>query len=300
LLALGGYSSVDAVKTAKLKAIAAIDKAPYTIAEDLAEIGETIRFIGNPIRGIYRLARKYRKDKVRLLARIRKRAKSTAYQTKALANLWLQYRFAFSPLVRSVQTVLESIEDQERTNYDKIHTAHGTSPYSSSILSDTKVKFQFTYERTSQVRSGKARAVVFYRVKPPLTEWRRKYGLRVKDLPELMWDLFPYSFMIDRVIDIGSSIRGLTNLVDPRIEILGGTVSTSHEAMQSISFTDFQTSGWTRTVVPDTDFFITEEYVRELWTPTSTDTIPPVMPKGLVSDITNVVDLLSITRQLLK
>jgi hypothetical protein len=193
---------------------------------------------------------------------------------------------------------MESLIDPSGRKYDTVHTAHGFAELEKSG-SDHTVLSNFTFHRNTKTKKS-VRAVVQYRVQPPLREWQYKYGLRFKDVPELMWDLFPLSFMYDRVLNIGDAVRGLTNFVDPSIKVLGGTVSVTTETAQDISMVKQSASGWTVTISPDTEYLFTESYVRAVWQPSVLNVVPPVLPGGLVKDLTSMADLGALILQRLK
>lgn len=279
----------DEVRQAQVKALGAIDDAPYAVAEDIATIKQTLRFIRKPGKSLADLSKRFAKMKQGLKTQYKHGARRRSFESE-LSSAWLEYRFAFMPLTRSIVTVIDSLERPKR-RYDRIQTAHGTVS-SSKEEHDT---YGTTYVYARSVKTERTvRAVVQYRTAPPLEEWRFKYGLRTKDIPELMWDLFPYSFMIDRVVAIGSSIRGLTTFLDPSIKILGATVSTTTLSTATRSVLSQTHAKWNVTIVPDVRSDTTESYVRSLWTPTALDLVPPVLPGGLVSSITNTADLFAL------
>lgn len=279
----------DEVRQAQIKALGAIDDAPYAVAEDIATIGQTLRFIRKPGLGLVDLSKRFKRARQGLSTQYKKGKRLRSLEAST-ASLWLEYRFAFLPLTRSIVTVIDSLERPDR-RYDRIQTAHGTVE-ADKTASDTYGS-SYKYSRSTKIER-KIRAVVQYRVQPPLQEWRYKYGLRSKDIPELMWDLFPYSFMIDRVVAIGDSIRGLTTFLDPSIKILGATTSSLVKTTAARSVISQTHAQWNVTIVPDTRTDITESYARSLWTPTALNLIPPVLPGGLVSSISNTADLFAL------
>jgi hypothetical protein len=287
----------DLAQAAQASALASIDKAPYAIAEDIATIREAYRFAVRPWASIEELALHYARAR-KSLRFVAKHGSTLRRTPQSLASLWLEYRFAFMPMVRSVVNVFASLADATGRKYDTIHTAHGTSELEKSS-SDSTVLSNFTFNRGVKKKQT-VRAVVQYRVQPPLREWQYKYGLRFKDVPELMWDLFPLSFMYDRIWNIGDAVRGLTNFSDPSVNILGGTVSVTTETQQDISMVKQTASGWTVIISPDTEYLITESYVRSIWQPSVLNVVPPVLPGGLVKDLTSMADLGALILQRLK
>lgn len=287
----------DAIIAAKAKALSNINKAPYSVNEDIAEIRQTVRFLKKPFSSLDKLSKEFarRKRGIRLAYARNKRRQSLE---SLYSSLWLECRFAFLPLTRSIVTVIDSLNRPKR-NYARIQTARGTAegkPYQSELLQNS---FGTQYLRSVE-SNVHVRAIVQYRQSPPLDEWRAKYGFRVRDIPELAWDLFPLSFMYDRIFDVGAAIGGLTNFVDPSVTILSGTVSSKKISKQTASFIGATASGWSVNVSPDVISIGNETYVRGIWQPTIFDTIPPVLPGGLVKDLSSMVDLASLILQRLR
>lgn len=289
LNALNTSTQLEAVKS---MALAAVDKAPYAVAEDIATIREAYTFFRHPFKTLDILSKRYRTQRLGLLTYHRKRPRD---KIKALSALWLEYRFALMPSARTICTVLNSLNRPTAKRYGKVLTAHGTSIIPGTISLASSFGAHRLFRTASAERT--VRATVQYRVTPPLREWQYKYGLRFKDIPELMWDLFPLSFMYDRIWNAGNAIRGLTNYLDPSVTILGGTTSVKLVLNQSISFEAWIDPSYDSIVRSDTDVFTTETLDRTPWTPTGLDAIPPVLPGGLVKDLNSIADLASLILQ---
>jgi hypothetical protein len=103
--------------------------------------------------------------------------------------------------------------------------------------------------------------------------------------------------MVDRVVDITSSIRGLLNLSDPRISVLGGGVVTRWASYRSTVSLRQHTPNWTVTVNGDVYKDRRFNYSRTPWAPGFSDLVPPVDLGGLTRDLTNTLDLLALIRQ---
>lgn len=289
LNALNTSTQIDAVKS---MALAAVDKAPYAVAEDIATIREAYRFFRHPFASLDDLSKRFYRARVGL-SNIRKGKKFN--RAKALAALWLEYRFALMPSARTICTILDSLNRPIDKRYNKVITAHGMNTLTGANSSASSFGSHRLFRTASAERT--VRAVVQYRVSPPLREWQYKYGLRFKDVPELMWDLFPLSFMYDRIWNAGDAIRGLTNFLDPSVSILGGTTSVKLVLEQSISFQAWISSSYATTVVPDVDVYITDTYDRYVWSPSGLDVFPPVLPGGLIKDLKSIADLASLILQ---
>lgn len=304
-LSAGTINLTDMINEAQSKALANIDKAPYSVAEDLATIGQTLKYLRNPVKTFSELAEKFAKDKRRIKtswerrdsSKYRSASKPRKTADQLIADLWLEYRFAFMPTVQSMSTILASLSDMPIRL--PIRSSHGTAQRPTLTKKDTAVGGQFTYKRTAEY-VAECKATVLYTVTPPLRDWQSQYGLRFKDIPELMWDLFPYSFMYDRVIDVGSAIRGFTNFVDPSVKIGVGCVTMKATSKSSLSCVSQNNPSWTIFISPDVDESESFSYTRTIWYPTLLDVVPPVLPGNLLRDASSIVDLLTLGLQKLR
>jgi hypothetical protein len=110
----------------------------------------------------------------------------------------------------------------------------------------------------------------------------------------------PYSFVVDRALDVSSSISGLSNLADPSIRILAGSVTTRSSDFTSISLTDVINPDYSISVNPTVFEDEVFAYNRVIWDPSIIDTIPPLNLTGLVDDVTKVTDSLALFIQLIR
>lgn len=284
----------NATAIAKQRCLANIDSTPYAFLEDLLELRETIRFLRNPVYGLYKLAIAYRRS-IQNLEKKYRLARDSKKLAKAIANVWLEYRFAFSPLLRSAIMAVEAYRDKEvkrperRTSRASIEV-----PRKSDSRIVTKVNSRtFTYQCDSY-STGNVRAGILYEVSNPVNGLQFKYGLRFKDLPSGIWNIIPYSFMVDRVLDISSFTKGIVNLTDPNVSILAAWVTTKTERRQSIGVRSILESGYSSTISPDNIIDREFHFNRSVWEPTASDTIPELNTLGLVSDATKITDLLAL------
>jgi hypothetical protein len=293
---------IEQVEVAKQKCIATIDSTPFSFAEDLAEIRETLRFLRDPLSTIRRLSFTYKKLVKRLKNQDRFRRSAKAH-AKAIANdlssVWLEQRFAVMPIFRSVLQLMEAYET-EKVYRPERRTSRGIveAPSKSDSRIVTKVSSgrTFTY-RCSASSFGSVRAGIIYEVSNPIVNLQYKYGLRFKDIPETFWAVMPLSFMVDRFYNISNFIGGAVNLLDPNVDILGAWVTTKRERTVSIGVRSILESGYTSTIVPDDIVDRHFEYQRTEWEPTFADTVPNLELRGLVDSAAKTTDLLALIIQ---
>lgn len=209
---------------------------------------------------------------------------------------------AASPLVRSVHNICWQLNDPTRRRPD-IRVSHGRAVFEAKASNSPLIGGEYKYQcqNTHTVKSS-VHVFVRYQVTQPVSDTRWRYGLRAKDFPEALWAVTPYSFLVDRVFDVSSLVKALTNLGDPSVVILGSgyvvknDVTTRHQ-VSGVSTTNPNVTftGHGETVV-STDFTME----RAQLSPNIMNIIPRIKPMGLVSDLTKLADVVSILRSMLR
>lgn len=284
----------DMESACKLTALSNVDRAPYAFMEDAFEIRETIRFLRNPVASLYKLAKLFNQQiRKKGILSIRDKAK----QAKAIADVWLQYRFAFSPLVRSINDALEAFNDN--SGVPERRTARGFESYiGGETLDDILTNYDWTSTRTLVEEHS---AGILYETTNPFWGWRNKYGLGFKNIPETLWAIVPYSFMVDRLVNISASIRALTVLADPSVKILAGWHTVKRTSTSTRSCYNYKHPKLKAlTFIPDTEVSEDFTYDRDVWEPTVGDAIPMVEWKNVINSTAKVADLLALIVQNVK
>jgi len=293
LSVLGGATvdenSAYDVAVAKLTALRNIDSTSYSFAEDLFEIRQTLRWLRRPLSSLRRSLPTFRK-------KVRRKAPRVGV-VDAIRDTWLEYRFAFGPTVRSVDSFLDYLlKSVQRPPERRIARGFVKSPFKKDeLLELNNHPGVYDYFDRSTEYEREVRVGVMYEVKH--TEdytLRQQLGLRNKDIPEALWAIAPYSFMVDRVANISASIRAVTNLLDPDVEIITGWVVIKSTHKVATKFTSQTNPGYAVIVSPDTYVSLKGKYERQAWHPSLYDTIPPVDFGGLVRELTQTADLVAL------
>jgi len=286
---------------AKQICIARVDPTPYEFFEDAAEIRETIQFLRNPTQALTRLIQTFVKHKKSL-----KKIPNYWERTQALASLWNQYRFAASPLLRSMTDAMDLLS-QKQPHRPKRRRASGRAEQKVAselpFVETRQIQNQyqtFRYEKLGY-RSHNYHATILYEVSNPLENVFWKIGLRRKDIPKTMWEILPYSFMFDRLLNIKAMITGLTNFADANVTFLAASVTKREVDQFTISCTEYSSLAYNQIVLTNPDFLQYDNFriTRDVWTPSLFDTVPSFTPGNLVKDITSILDLISILLSML-
>jgi len=279
----------DMLQAAKLIALAQVDSSDYKFGESLLEARETLRFAKNPLKALKPIVNDFGRKARRKASRFKR------YEDKirAVEDVWLSYRFAVTPIWLDVEDAIEAFDTWKTGDERPVRlTSRGQQLFTHNV-SDTVLKGSNTetYD-TSSWYTEQAKAGIMYHVTDPVRDAQFILGLRKKDIPEALWAVVPYSFMVDRMLDISSAIRGLTNLADPSVRILSGWTTVKTSATHTCILSDrvlsnSSDSGCSGETVTLTD----ETYTRTPWLPNVSDVIPPLNVGGLVKDLTSIADL---------
>lgn len=135
----------------------------------------------------------------------KKRAKEKAAALSELSNLWLEYRYAIRPLIYDLRTLLGLLDkhlQKTRATARGKERIYGrneeTVEYS---LTDRVDRDEYCTEKVTTEEFVYARSGVLYTISDAISNLLRLLGL---DKPvETLWELTPFSFIIDWFFSIG-------------------------------------------------------------------------------------------------
>jgi hypothetical protein len=278
------------VATAKSRAIANIDKTPYSFAEDLVELKSTMKYVSSNLLKLRRPITSFQA----LVKRLRKRGLNG---DEALASAWLEYRFVFTPIVRSVFDAVDAYKTYGDNFYPPLRRAIGVASDGFSESHQPVETFAGTGSRTyaaTRTKETKVFATIRYRTTAPTSGIKFHLGIRNKDIPVTVWNVARLSFIVDRFFDISTFLKATTNLNDPRVEILSGCVSrkiSTLETMQLVGQTG--QTGWSTSATGEVLEDQYSVYNRAPWTPKWFD----VFPRGTLGplgDLQSNIDLIAL------
>jgi len=292
---LPSSSVIDSlVQTCKQDCLSNIDKPEYALFEDIGELHETVKFLKEPLMSLRTLAGTFdtRWRKVFLNKRKRFPFKSlAALRTAALAESWLEYRFAVMPLVYTACNLAESYWDVVNQSAFSTKTARASRTGTTRVGNQEVVGSPFTFRRSGD-RQVSVRAAIRYQVLYQDNPILARYGLRVKDWPRGLWDLKPLSFMTDRLFNVGDLISGMVNLSDPKIKILAASITIKDNTTQYLQVVSQSSASYSPLeCIGDTAVREQFSYSRSPWNPSAADTIPRFTPLNLVNSVNKSADL---------
>jgi len=209
-------SNMEAIALAN--AYAKMNASPLMLAEQLNDLGQTVGMLRSPFKTARQLVMKMTKYRN---ARLGKTAKSAA---KASADAWLEYRYGWKPLILDAETIIKE-SHKFRARCDRIHLVARAQENHTSNVSGT---WPATYFPASSWASAgsisrnltvRCSAGVIYDVKSRNTieDLNTLLGTRLRDVPATLWEILPYSFVVDWFVNVGSWLQAVTPV--PGLEV---------------------------------------------------------------------------------
>lgn len=184
--------------------LAKIKSQTWSAVVDLAELPETLRFLADSVRAMYRIYRDLKRGRP---------FKSVKVSLDEAASFWMAWRYAVMPIVYSIQSAVKwAQEPEEVIGRPLIARTHVTVDHVSKPSSDQTLQWHL---------SGKLRGVVAYQVTGKRTAM--KLGFSLAELPAVLWEVTPLSFVVDWILPIGDALSGLS--ATNNVEFLDGYTS---------------------------------------------------------------------------
>jgi len=289
------------------RAHANVINAAWDAGEFLAELPETIAMVRTGIGGLLKVVRKASKsgftwskaDRARLLLN---QGRSIKKLPAKLANAWLTWRYGIRPIIWDVQDIIKVANGIAiRSDFSGLQRRRGrTSSKTSDQYEDywgrTDLWGTQGHEKEFAEYERKAEAVVYFKYGSsfgPISDIIMRYGLHPNQLPSLLWQLRPLSFMLDWFVDVNTWVKAIT----PKwgMEILGCSCSQKTTVRVTRITVPFSTRpGLKVTQVPVSDTCVIERIVRR--PRTLRGEFPRLKPQVILS-VEQQADMLSVFLQ---
>lgn len=192
------------------RAYSNIAQSDFLALVTVAEAFKTATMIANPFARAEALIKQIvtRRDS------LRKKGHTAA---RALATAWLEYRLGWKPLLYDIEGIWDAWI--ANTQYYDRPTRLVARSKNEIVYKDSQVytpsrmsgltgcTFRRTMDWKAKVTSG-----VLYELHEDSLEiaTARRMGLRLSDVPASIWELVPFSFVVDRFVDVGNWLNAIT------------------------------------------------------------------------------------------
>lgn len=200
----------------------------------LGELGQTIRMLRNPARGLRGLvdnwgvsARRIRGSRVFPLPLRKKKV------SENLADAWLEAQFGWRPLLHDIDSAGQALA---RLSVKKSLSTRRITAKAESVGSPSVVEYGSMLHNISVAHFSReiGRCIVVYRgavrveAKSPAVMRAETLGYDPRSWAPTAWELIPYSFLIDYFTNVGDVIEGWSNL-GTRLAWCNRTIIRSYE-----------------------------------------------------------------------
>lgn len=191
----------------------------------VAEAAKTAKMIARPFGQANDLISRIADRKLRLLQK-------GLTAVAAFSSAWNEYRFGWKPILYDLQGIKEAYINgtvwYEKPRRVVARASDRDIVWDLPNSVDTRAWPGLTsktmianYSHRAKVSSG-----VLYELRDDSLEsaTARRMGLRLADVPASLWELVPYSFVVDRLLDIGPWLSAI--MPKPGVTVLGSWTTT--------------------------------------------------------------------------
>lgn len=191
---------------------------------DIAERQKTIEMITDAVSRIYKAAKAVKKGrfakaaKLLSLGEVPKGLNLKDHPSKAFTDNWLAYRYGWTPLYGSVNSLMEILDKPIENRFVRasatvknMKTEHFFEPWSPRRVTQTDFYTQET------------RAVLKARMVVSNPTWARLKQFGLLNPLEVAWELVPFSFVADWFLPIGAYLEDMTSFTG--ISFIDGSVT---------------------------------------------------------------------------
>lgn len=229
-------------EVALIKAYAKMNDSVLMGGELAATLNQTIGMLRRPFHGAIDLCAKMHKYRAK---RLGKTARSA---TKATADAWLEYRYGWKPLIGDTQSIIDASHKLVAQVGKRRLTARASEeikfelsdPFEMPIYPPLKAVGVRTARGHEQAHAG-----VIYEAKPQtkVQQLTAMLGLRPQDVPATLWELTPWSFVVDWFVNVGPWLRAVTP--NPEVTVLGNWVT--YVSRRTMTYSGMLTYTWNGT-----------------------------------------------------
>lgn len=227
-----GFSTLGApTKTtnSQLEALALVDayakmnESAFDGGVFLGELAETIHMLRSPL-----------KSAVKLLTS--KRWKDPEKVMKASTDTWMEFRYGIRPVINDVANIAALFTAKSNgINRKFMASRSGQSEVINWRYDGSMNVGSFTHKyKTSGTRTIRYHIGLTYSRKLNYSNTLHQYGIAVQDMPNVLWELTPLSFVADWFYGVGNWLRAITP--NPAVNFIGGHLSRRIEDVANVNF----------------------------------------------------------------
>lgn len=209
------------------QAYAKVNQSALCTGETLKDLDSTVRMLRHPFKGSLDLVKKIGKYREKYLK------KSGSNAAKAGANAWLEYRYGWKPLLLDMDQIVEYSHRKRDMGQGTRRVARAgdrlerkaSESFVHASYPTTGAGWYYT-GGTQKNQELRVNAGVIFRVQNRTTSegLAKLLGIRPRDVLPTLWEMTPYSFVVDWFVNVGSWLQAV--MPDPRIISEGAWVTS--------------------------------------------------------------------------
>lgn len=220
----------------------------------IGEYAETVRMMRTPLEPLQKGLFRYLDDvkrQVKAANRGRRLSRRSALtrMSEIVAGAWLANSFGWGPLARDIDSAFESMTKVAQRNFERDYTilrafgrSVGPGNYATQSLLGLGAEAQATWFR-KRIIEVRYIARVSLGVRDYRTAVMDSWGLTLNDFLPTVWELIPYSFLIDNVSNIGDIINAASTRTSKVDWIVKTTRNYSENELKQVVLSDWGTVG---------------------------------------------------------
>jgi len=205
---LSNTKAYNRALTDYLKKVRAVQVA-FSAPTFLGELGQTVHMIRHPLQGLRNQIDDYLKSV--------KQAKKNHPKNwkKNLSGLWLEGAFGWKPLIADIQGAYKAYKGLANSNKVELVHAFGQEgrdlpsqsfPRTGTFLSPYSIAYISGSVVATELQQVRFKGCVHRQVAAPLVEGLESFGFEPSEFFPTVWELLPWSFLIDYFSNIGDII----------------------------------------------------------------------------------------------
>lgn len=273
-----GTDVANAKDRALLRAYAKMNTTDFESGVILAEAAKTGRMLRRPFGDALRLTKQMIARKQQLLTK-------GVHLTKASTSAWLEYRYGVRPLMMDIEGIVKQYADVyvpwERRLVARSGIGFETKsdgPAAIYVPGVSEILGRYDHQFKTVVSAG-----VIYTHKDRNQEMfrNRTAGLNLQNVPYTIWEIVPYSFVVDWFLEVGIWLQATIPI--PGIKVEGNWVTTKSNVRATTVIDSARISVGTS---PATTYYQTGGAYGEDITKTSRRVNQPLSVTPTLSDLT--------------
>lgn len=221
----GDCSSIASIQLTKC--YAEMNQSAILSGEILSEISQTVSMLRRPMASSKTLLSKISKSWKR------SKWRTARDSTKALSDAWLEHRYGWKPIFYDAESIMKEANKKASGRLERKvvrSTGRTTSDKTKSFSNIPLVYIGWGATgavRTSQKGSGSAGVIYEVVNRTATQELDRIAGTRARDLPATIWEVLPYSFVVDWFVNVGDWLQAISPT--PGINVVGAWTTVVNE-----------------------------------------------------------------------